>query len=280
MKIFGFLTKSESRFVNITCNIILGSIVLIVFALSFFAPISVDVVSNNNGAIYCGDKNKNNISLMINVYWGTEYLDDMLKVLKNNEVKTTFFVGGCWVAKNNEKLLKIVEDGHEIGNHGYNHKDHDKISSVLSCDEIEKTSDLVRSLTGKKTNLFAPPSGSINSRVVNDASSLDHKTIMWSKDTIDWRDKDSSLVFNRATQNIQNGYLILMHPTKHTLEALDKIIKNLKSQNFNLTTVSECIGGLVWFKNQVLLREKLFYLIRVKNKKSLLNHFWKQKYLV
>ncbi|MBQ3048235.1 MAG: polysaccharide deacetylase, partial [Clostridia bacterium] len=89
------------------------------------------------------------------------------------------------------------------------------------------------------------PSGSVNSRVVSEAESLGHKTIMWSKDTIDWRDKDSKLVFNRATQDIQNGFLILMHPTKHTALALGDIIKNLKNQGFNLTTVSNCIEGLV-----------------------------------
>ncbi|MBQ3047487.1 MAG: hypothetical protein IJD48_00530, partial [Clostridia bacterium] len=92
MKIFGFLTKNENRFVNITCNIILASIVIVVFALSFFAPVGVEVVGANNGALYCGNKNKNNISLMINVYWGEEYLDDMLNTLSKNNVTTTFFV--------------------------------------------------------------------------------------------------------------------------------------------------------------------------------------------
>lgn len=244
MKIFGFLTKNENRFVHITCNIILGSIVLIVFALSFFAPVNAEMVSSGNSAIYCGNKDKNNVSLMINVYWGTEYLDDILSVLDSNNVKTTFFVGGSWVARNNEMLLKIAERGHEIGNHGYNHKDHDKISSALSQEEIEKTSALVEAVIGKGTSLFAPPSGAVNSRVVSDAQKQNHKTIMWTKDTIDWRDKDSNLVFKRATEGIGNGFLILMHPTAHTLEALDRVIKSLKDQGFNPTTVSECINGL------------------------------------
>lgn len=245
MKIFGFLTKNENKFVNVTCNIILGSIVLIVFALSFFAPVEAQMAATGKNAIYCGNKDKNNVSLMINVYWGTEYLDDILKVLDDNNVKTTFFVGGSWVAKNNQMLLKIAERGHEIGNHGYNHKDHDKISRGLSQEEIEKTSQLVEAVIGKPTTLFAPPSGAVNNKVIEDAEKLNHKTIMWTKDTIDWRDKDSNLVYKRATECIQNGSLILMHPTAHTLNALDNIIKNLKGQNFNLTTVSECIDGIV-----------------------------------
>ena len=245
MKVFGFLTKNENRFVNVTCNIILGSIVLIVFALSFFVPIDAQTVSTGKGAIYCGNRENNNVSLMINVYWGTEYLDDILSVLDKNNVRTTFFVGGSWVAKNNDMLLKIAEHGHEIGNHGYNHKDHDKISASLSQEEIEKTSQLVNAIIGKGTNLFAPPSGAVNSRVVLDADKQNHKTIMWTKDTIDWRDKDSNLVYKRATEGIQNGSLILMHPTAHTLAALDDIIKSLKEQGFNPATVSDCIEGVV-----------------------------------
>jgi len=239
MKIFGFKTNSENRFINITCNIILGAIVLIVFSLSIFSPvISVGSVPSQK-AVYNGNKNKNNISLMINVYWGDEYLDSMLNTLKQNNVKCTFFVGGCWVARNNEMLLKFLNAGHEIGNHGYNHKDHAKLSAKQNQEEINTTTELVEAITGYKMNLFAPPSGSYNDSVLNVASSLGYKTIMWSKDTIDWRDKDEDLIFKRATEKASNGDLILMHPTEKTNLVLDKIIKTLKQKGFNLTTVSE-----------------------------------------
>ena len=62
---------------------------------------------------------------------------------------------------------------------------------------------------------------------------------MWSKDTIDWRDKDEDLIFKRATEKASNGDLILMHPTLKTDLVLDKIIKTIKQKGFNLTTVSE-----------------------------------------
>lgn len=242
MKIFGFKTSKENKFVNITCNFILVAIVLVVLSLSFLSPVSVDVFKESYSAIYSGNKNKNNISLMINVYWGDEYLDDMLSVLEKNNAKVTFFVGGSWAVKNTEMLLKMSHAGHEIGNHGYNHKDHVKISDTQAKNEIEMTGKVVYTATGKQITLFAPPSGSVNSNVVKLANKLGYKTIMWSKDTIDWRDKDSSLVYKRSTNNAQNGDLILMHPTKHTLDALDKICKTLKDNGFNLTTVSENIA--------------------------------------
>ena len=64
---------------------------------------------------------------------------------------------------------------------------------------------------------------------------------MWSKDTIDWRDKDENKVFSRATQNLSNGDLILMHPKAHTLNALGKILDFYKQAGFEIVPVSENI---------------------------------------
>ena len=68
--------------------------------------------------IYKGNGLNSSVSLMINVYWGEEYLPEMLDTLDKYEVKTTFFVGGSWVAKNDNMLKEICNRGHEIANHG------------------------------------------------------------------------------------------------------------------------------------------------------------------
>ena len=242
MKVFGFIgVNNERRFVNITCNVILSIMVLIVFGLSIFSPVNTQMVNANNGAIYYGNKNSNKVCLMINVYWGTEFLEEMLEILKENNVKTTFFVGGCWANKNVEVLKKIVEDGHEIGNHGYNHLDMVKQNLKNFEKEIKLTEDIVFNNTGVKTRLFAPPSGSVNEKVVNNALNLGYKTIMWTHDTIDWRDKDENLIFDRATKNTVGGDLILMHPTLCTKNSLDKIIKALLNKNLIITSVSKVL---------------------------------------
>ena len=65
---------------------------------------------------------------------------------------------------------------------------------------------------------------------------------MWSKDTIDWRDKDSSLVYKRATNNLTNGDLILMHPKEHTLNALKDMLEYCIENGFSVVTVSQNIN--------------------------------------
>ena len=89
--------------------------------------------------------------------------------------------------------------------------------------------------------LFAPPSGAFNKHTSYIAKNLGYKTIMWSKDTIDWRDQDENLIFSRATKNCESGDLILMHPTKATAQALDKVIKFYKEKGLNVDTVSKNI---------------------------------------
>lgn len=241
MKNVKFLTVNGYRFLT---NVI---IVLLLVSLSCVTIYGVNFVTSSSvirGVYYSGDEKSNKVSLMINVYWGTEYLDEMLQILKDNDVKTTFFVGGTWAIKETEMLEKIYEDGHEIGNHGYYHKDQGKLSAEKNYEEIATTHKLIKETIGIDMNLFAPPSGSYNKKTVEIAEELGYKTIMWTdgKDTIDWRDKKSDLIYNRATKNTKGGDFILMHPTEATKDALDKIIKTLKNQGFQLCTVSENIN--------------------------------------
>ncbi len=232
--------KSLKKFRHVYSNIFICISFVVLIGLTFLSG-SASVFSSTNKLvpIYCGDKNSNNVTLMINVYWGTEYLDKMLTTLKKLDVQTTFFVGGMWAQKENGMLNRIKEDGHEIANHGYFHKDHDKISAERNREEISMTEQVIEKTCGVKTKLFMPPSGAFNQTTLKVAGELGYKTIMWSKDTIDWRDKNPTLIYNRATQNIAGGDLILMHPTLATSEVLEDIIVSLKRGGWNLVTVSK-----------------------------------------
>jgi peptidoglycan/xylan/chitin deacetylase (PgdA/CDA1 family) len=233
--------KNKKFFIHIVSNfviiLVVGSILLV--------SISIDPTeftsSEGYSAIYRGDPENNNISLMINVYWGTEFVEPMLDILEEKNATATFFVGGTWANSNSDILNQIYDNGHELGNHGYYHKDHTRITRERNREEINITHELVKALTTVEMDLFAPPSGAFSATTLEVAEDLGYKTIMWSKDTIDWRDNDSNLVYNRATNNPQNGDLILMHPTEHTLNAFEDIITFYQDNSFNVTTVSNTI---------------------------------------
>ena len=230
---------NSERFAKPISNLV---IVIVVVAIALFSGLGFSSVpvSAKSGAIYKGSS-EDKVSLMVNVYWGNEFVDEMLTIFADNEVKTTFFIGGTWAEKNEDLLEKIVQNGHELGNHGFFHKDHDKISLERNREEIQATHELIKSVCGVEMNLFAPPSGAYDETTLQVAQSLGYATIMWSKDTIDWRDQDENVIYKRATKNLAGGDLILMHPTRATVSALDKIIKQIKKQNLTVAPVSEVI---------------------------------------
>jgi peptidoglycan/xylan/chitin deacetylase (PgdA/CDA1 family) len=201
--------------------------------------------SNTNGAIYKGNEKGNKIALTFNVYENAKNVEKILDILSIEKQKATFFIGGCWADDNEVLLVEMANKGYEIGNHGYFHKDHAKLDYNKNKDEIFLTESVIQAFCGEKTTLFAPPSGSFSGDTALACADLGYKMIMWSKDTIDWRDSDSELVFSRATKNLQNGDLILMHPKEHTLKALPKILDFYNSQGFSVVTVSENIEGAV-----------------------------------
>ncbi len=197
----------------------------------------------DDAPIYRGTGEKQ-VSLMFNVYWGTEYISDILAILHKYGVKTTFFVGGTWAAAYPETLCSIAADGHEIGNHGYSHKQHSKLTYEQNVTEINACGKLVFEYIGTEPTLFAPPAGDFGAETLRAAADNGYKTVMWSRDTIDWRDKDSETVFSRATKNTESGELVLMHPTAHTRDALERIILFYRQKGYAIVPVSTNIGEI------------------------------------
>lgn len=227
---------------DIVSNIILCAVILVIVLTGFVGTTSNVFNKTNYQPYYKGDTSKKNVTLMINIYWGTEYIDQILSIFEKYDATTTFFVGGQWASENSQYLAKIASLGHEIGNHGFYHKDYATLSYESARQDMMTNHALIEKLTGISCNLFAPPSGSFSSTTLKCANDNGYKTIMWSRDTIDWRDKDADLVYNRATQNISGGELILMHPTAHTVAALDRIMKYYQQNGYNVVTVSQNIG--------------------------------------
>ena len=230
-------------------NIITVAIILILtlgVACVCFLPNKVALISGGKPyePIYNGNRSQNTVAITFNLYENAEIVEGILKVLNQKNAKATFFLGGCWADDNIPLVIKILEQGHEIGSHGYFHKDHAKLSESENRAELSLLHDLIKRETGYDITLFAPPSGSFSVKTLKVAQNMGYKTIMWTKDTVDWRDKSSKTVYNRATKNISGGDIVLMHPKEHTLAALPDILDYYESQGLSVVTVSECIGEI------------------------------------
>lgn len=240
-----FIKKTATKAVGngFFTNLALGS-VLISIGFACLYPSSTDIyVDGVNENVFRSGKSSNGVSLMFNVYCGTEYLDGILDTLQRHGAFATFFVGGSWADDHPEMLHKILSYGNELGNHGYFHRDHALLDEESNRHEMKVCNDYVRLVTGVDIRLFAPPSGSYGETAVSVATALGMKTILWSKDTIDWRDKNAALIYTRATKNVQGGDFILMHPVKETADALDDILIYYTKKGFSAITVSKNLSG-------------------------------------
>lgn len=187
-------------------------------------------------------KGNNCIALTFNVYENTSAVESILETLKNYSISATFFLGGCWVNKNEECLKKIYESGNEIGTHGYYHYSHDKLSYNENLKEIEKSVKIIEDKIDYKVKLFAPPSGAYNKHTIEACDQLNLRVILWTRDTIDWRDRDVDIITSRALKS-EKGDFILMHPTNETAKALPDIIEGLLSKGYTLSTVTNALSA-------------------------------------
>ncbi|MCD8308717.1 MAG: polysaccharide deacetylase family protein, partial [Clostridia bacterium] len=202
----------------------------------------VTVSDNGDNVYYSSQAGVNSVSLMFNVYQNTEIVYSILNVLDEYGAKCTFFIGGSWADDNVDCVREIFNRGHEIASHGYFHKDHSAMSYEENIAEIEPSVRLLNMICGTEITLFAPPSGAYNDYTVNACVSLGLKVIMWSRDTIDWRDSDTDLIVSRATNNLQAGEFVLMHPTQSTLAALPLVLSYIGNTQLEAVTVSQCLG--------------------------------------
>jgi probable sporulation protein (polysaccharide deacetylase family) len=224
------------------------AIVATVLALLIIAAVFL-TISNNSKEVfyqdiyYKGTNNEKIIAFVCNIDWGNEYIQDMLDIFEKNDIRISFFPTGRWAEKNPELVKTIQKYNHEIGNHGYNHLDYGKLNYDKNYEEISKASKVIEDITGIKPKFFGPPSGSFNENTLKAAKDLDYKVIMWSIDTIDWReDSTKELIVQRVTGKAEESAIVLMHPTANTVKALPDIINFLFQNGYKIGTIGDVIN--------------------------------------
>lgn len=194
-------------------------------------------------AIYKANPKKESVAFVMNVAWGNEWIPTILSVLKENHIHITFSLEGKW-AKNNPELVKLIVDaGHELANHSYSHPNMANLSYAEQVEQIQKTNEILRAYTKKDPVWFGPPSGSYNELTLKAAHELGMETVMWSVDTIDWKDNSQQEIKNRVMTRIHPGAIILMHPKENTMKALPDLIQQIKEQKLIITTLTETLSS-------------------------------------
>lgn len=234
------------RFSKITVftNLCLAGLLLVVGIVCFY-PLGISTVSQQSEHVYYeGDRKSRYVSPMFHVYAGESYVSQILDVLDDYGVTATFFIGGCWADDYAGVLREIVLRGHELGNCGYFCLDPGKLSYERNQEEIRLCGELIQMLTGESVSLFSSPYGHDSDEVIKAAESLGYNVIQWSKDTTARQDQDMALIFERATDGVCGGDLVLMHPTAETVKVLPSILQNYLENGLEPVRVSVNIAGV------------------------------------
>ncbi|MDE7329924.1 MAG: polysaccharide deacetylase family protein [Clostridia bacterium] len=232
----------KGKLFTVFTNIALILVVTAVSLVGIFSGNAKAVLYESDNLYYGGNEESGEVGLTFNIYEATENVYKILDILDEYEAKATFFIGGSWADDNVDCVREVYMRGHELGSHGYFHKDHSKMTYEANLEEIRPSVKLLEMICGEEIKLFAPPSGAFGENTLNACDFLGMKVIMWSRDTIDWRDKDVNTVVTRATQNLKSGEFILMHPKDWTVQALPEILKYIRENGLKTAAISQLLG--------------------------------------
>jgi len=192
--------------------------------------------------IYYVDTEEKKIAISFDASWGAEHTPKILEILRENNLKTTFFLTGFWIDKYPDLVKQIAAEGHELGNHTATHPHLNTLDKNAIKEELKKVHASLYELTGQEPFLFRAPFGEYSNKVIEAAGELNYFTIQWSVDSLDWRDLSKQEIVSRVTGQLHPGAIVLFHNNgTHTAAALPEILAFAKKKGYEIVPVSELI---------------------------------------
>jgi peptidoglycan/xylan/chitin deacetylase (PgdA/CDA1 family) len=176
----------------------------------------------------------------------------LLEVLDRHQVKATFFLIGKFVEQRPDIARSLVEAGHTIGSHTWDHPNLIFCSSAEVRRQLEQTQHAIFDATGVKAKLFRPPFGGRRPASLGVARSLGLQPIMWNVSCYDWKAKSADEIVAKAERQIRGGNVILLHDGEfhrigvdrsRSVEASDRILTRYKQEGYEFVTVPQMISA-------------------------------------
>lgn len=200
-------------------------------------------ILKETNSFYVGDTNQKEVYLTFDAGYDNGELPKILDILKEKEVKASFFITGDFVNRFKELVIRMTNEGHTIANHTYNHKNITKLSKSELKNELEKLEKAYYDLTGKNMSPYVrPPEGLFDYQSLSNLKSLGYKTVFWSSACVDWKTNGQKKVDETKKMfldNLHPGAIILMHSVSSSnREALASIIDEIKALGYTFKVVS------------------------------------------
>ena len=199
-------------------------------------------------AYYMGNAEDKVLYLTFDCGYENGNTEPILAALKKHNVKGTFFVTGAFLESAPDMAKRIVEEGHTVGNHTYNHPDMAAIADIESFQkELDDVSDLFYEITGTELSpYYRPPQGKCNVENLKMAQELGYATVFWSLAHVDWDQENQpshEKAFEVLTERTHPGAVVLLHAISQTNgEILDEMLTRWEDMGYTFGTLKELTG--------------------------------------
>jgi len=170
------------------------------------------------------------------------YTREILDILRQEGAKATFFVVGSRAETFPDILTRMAAEGHDIGNHTWNHLNLAKNSASEGLSSLRRTNEVIAGITGRNCNLVRPPFGATSSKVKGLLHGQGWHEVMWDSDSRDWQNKNPDMITYRVMKSIGPGSIVLFHDIHPgAAQMLPALIKVFKAHGYRFITISELI---------------------------------------
>ena len=172
-----------------------------------------------------------------------EFTQKILSILKKHGAEATFFLIGKNAEKHPEIVRQIILEGHSIGSHSYSHsKNFGFFSTEKVSTELMRTNSILKEITGKELKMFRPPFGVTNPNIKKALRKTGHKSIGWSKRSLDTTSLSEEKILKRITANLKRGDIILLHDSSaKTIAVLEQLLLFLQSHELQSVPVDRLL---------------------------------------
>lgn len=201
-------------------------------------------VRRNELPIYSVETEEPVVALTFDAAWGDEDLAEILDILDAHQAKATFFVSGDWADKYPDAVQAIHAAGHELANHGTNHRHMPQLSEEEMQAEIMECHRIVYQLTQTNMTAFRAPYSDWDDTVVAVAKDCGYASINQNVDSVDWKDYGADSIIQTVMEDpdLDNGAIILLHNgATYTKDALDGLLTRLEEEGYSFVKISDLI---------------------------------------
>lgn len=166
----------------------------------------------------------------------------LLALLRQLDVKATFFVVGKMVVRNPWLVREEIAEGHEVGNHTFNHPNLDQLTEAQISQEYRACSDAIQWATGTRPKFCRPPGGRFDTDVLKAATDEGLWTVLWTDDPGDFAKPDPKVLIERIDYQMKNGGILLLHDgVPQTMHILPVLVEGLRRRGYHFVTCSQLL---------------------------------------